>query len=288
MAFDALPGMKINADVYKQTFIAGDYFAVFEDDSDMPDVYKWSDITLYTEEMNRFVIGIDRIEYIIPKNAFESARQLIQFRTLAESQLAVEKAQLKMGPRIVPPKYNYQSAEMPENVFSGTGTYVEKEINAGSIAHVYGKFKGPIISLSVLAGIAAFVCFWLIGGNVEENWIYYAAISVFLCIGIIVLVFLVFCIIAKHRYSGFLKHDISTMENIVFIIAPDGFGAVEQCVYTGKELIPWSNASYFYETKYSVAIVCRDRTVCCIPKRFFQKSSQNDLVDFIAGRVEQH
>ena len=279
--------MRITAEMYRQTFIAGDYFAVFEDESDTPDVYNWSDITLYTEEDKRFVIGIDRIEYIIPKNCFESPRHLIQFRTLAESQLSESGVQLKTGPRIVPPKYNYRSADLPDNVFSGTGTYVEKEINAGSIAHVYGKFKGPIIFFSVLAGIAAFICFWLIGGELEENWIYYGAISIFVCIGIIVLVFLVFCIIARHRYAGFLKHDISTAENIVFLVAPDGFGAIEQCVYSGKELIPWTNASYFYETKYSVAIVCHDKTVCCIPKRFFQKSSQNDLVDFIAGRVDQ-
>ena len=271
-----------------QTFIIGDYFAVFENDSDMPNVYEWSAVRKYTETSDHFTVSFDREEYTLPKNAFLDNMQQIHFRTIAEGMLSGQKGVEKnVKSRIIPPKYDYVSADLSSNLFTGTGVYAEKEINTGSVSHIYGKIKVPIWFIASAAAVLSFVAMWLIGGNLDKNYIFYLVIAFFIGLGLGTIIYLILCIIAKYRYSGFLKRDVSTVENLVFVVAPDGFGAVEQCIYCGNELIPWSFAKYFYETKHSISIVCRDKSVCCIPKRLFQKSDQTSLVDFIAARVEQ-
>ena len=288
MAFEALPGFKLDVPQTEQTFIVGDYFAVFHNENDMPDVYEWTSVTSYSELADHFVIGFERAEYTIPKNAFADNMQIIHFRTIAEGMLSgVKDVEKNVKARIIPPKYNYTNADLSASAFNGSGVYAEKEINTGSVSHIYGKIKIPIWFIAAASAVASFLIIWGAAGNLEKNYIFYLVIAFFIGIGIGVMIYLVLCIIARYRYSGFLKRDVSTAEVIVFVVAPDGFGAIEQCIYSGKELIPWSFAKYFYETKYSVSIVCRDKSVCCIPKRLFQKSSQTDLVEFVASRVEQ-
>ena len=288
MAFDALSGFKIVVSQYNLTYIVGDYFAVFDDETDIPEVYEWKAVQIYEELSDHFRIAFERAEYTIPKNCFVDNMQLIHFRTIAEGMLSGRKdVTFNVKNRIIPPKYNYSNADMSNNAFSATGVYVEKEINAGSVSHIYSKIKVPIWLIAVLSAGLSFASLWVFGKDIEKNFIFYIVIAFFIGIGVGTTIYLILCIIARYRYAGFLKKDVSTVENIVFVVAPDGFGAIEQCIYCGKELIPWSFAKYFYETKFSIAIVCRDKSVCCIPKRLFQKSVQNDVLDFISARVEQ-
>ncbi len=288
MAFDALSGFKIVVSQYNLTYIVGDYFAVFDDESDIPEVYEWSAVKLYEELADHFRIAFERAEYTIPKKSFVDNTQIIHFRTIAEGMLSGQKdVVFNVKNRIIPPKYNYSNADLSNNAYTATGVYAEKEINSGSVSHIYSKIKIPIWGIAALTAVLSFIALWTFGKNIEKNLIFYVVISFFIGIGVGTVIYLILCIIARYRYAGFLKKDVSTVENLVFVVAPDGFGAIEQCIYCGKELIPWSFAKYFYETKYSIAIVCRDKSVCCIPKRLFQKSTQNDVLDYISSRVEQ-
>ena len=289
MAFDALSGFTVTVSQYNLTYIVGDYFAVFDDETDIPEVYEWKAVKAYEELADHFHIVFERADYSIPKSCFVNSMQIIHFRTIAEGMLSGLKGiTFNVKNRIIPPKYNYVSADLSaENTYTGTGVYTEKEINAGSVSHIYSKIKVPIWLIAAASAVCTFILLWTIGQNIESNLIFYIVIAFFIGLGVGTVIYLVLCIIARYRYSGFLKKDVSTVENIVFVVAPDGFGAVEQCIYCGKELIPWSFAKYFYETKYSIAIVCKDRSFCCIPKKLFQKSVQNSVLDFVAARVEQ-
>ncbi len=288
MAFDALSGFMLTVTQNNQTFIVGDYFAVFEDESDMPDVYEWHSMLSYSELSDCFKIAFDRAEYTIPKNAFPDNFKIIHFRTIVEGSITgLKTVEKTVKSRIIPPKYDYVSADLSTSLYSGTGVYAEKEINTGSVSHIYGKIKIPIWMVAAAVAVAMFACLSVFGGNLEKSFIFYLVIAFFSGLGVGIVMYLILCIIARYRYAGFLKSDVSTVESIVFIVAPDGFGAIEQCIYSGKELIPWSFAKYFYETKYSVSIVCRDKSVCCIPKRLFQKNDLSDMLNFIASRVEQ-
>ncbi len=288
MAFESLPGFMIDVTQNNQTFIIGDYFAVFNDDSNMPHVYEWDAVREYSETNDSFSISFDREQYFLPKNAFLDNMQLIHFRTIAEGMLSGNKSAVKnVKSRIIPPKYDYVNADLSQNLMTGTGIYSEKEINTGSVSHIYGKIKVPIWLIAAASAVLMFLALWMMGGNLEKNYIFYLVISFFIGLAVGTVIYLILCVVARYRYSGFLRHDVSTVENIVFVVAADGFGAIEQCIYCGNELIPWSFAKYFYETKHSISIVCKDKSVCCIPKRLFQKSEQSNLLDFISARVDQ-
>lgn len=288
MAFESLAGFRLTISQQNKTFIIGDYFAVFDDETDILDVYEWSSVKEYTELPDCFKVTFERVEYVLPKNAFEEHIQIIHFRTVAEGMLAGKTGVVKnIKNRIIPPKYDYSSADLSTSLYTGTGMYAEKEINTGSVSHIYSKLRFPIWLIAAIAAVLSFSGVWAIGKNIEKDFILYIIIAFFIGLSVGVIIYLILCIIARYRYSGFLKKDVSTAENIVFVVAPDGFGAIEQCIYSGKELIPWSFAKYYYETKYSISIVCKDKSVCCIPKRLFQKNVQNDIAEFIAARVEQ-
>ncbi|MBO6230394.1 MAG: YcxB family protein [Ruminiclostridium sp.] len=288
MAFEALSGFRLSVSQTNQTFVIGDYFAVFDDDTDTPDVYEWSSVKGYYEQNDHFKLTFERAEYVLPKNAFGDNLEIIHFRTIVEGMLSgVKGVDIKIKERIIPPKYNYTNADLSSSVFTGTGIYSEKDINTGSVSHIYSKLRFPIWLIAALSAVGSFLAMWGFGKNLEDNYIFYLVIAFFIGLGVGIVIYLIMCIIARYRYSGFLKRDVSTVESIVFIVAPDGFGAIEQCIYCGKELIPWSFAKYFYETKYSISIVCMDKSVCSIPKHLFQKNVQNDLAEFIAARVDQ-
>ena len=288
MAFEALSGLMLPVSQNDRTFVIGDYFAVFDDDTDIPEVYEWKSVIGYAETSDSFEVDFEREKYTIPKNAFIDNMQIIHFRTIVEGMLSgVKGVQIRIRDRIIPPKFNYSNADLSTSVFTATGIYAEKEINTGSVSHIYSKLKFPIWLIAAITAVGSFLAMWGIGRDLDKNYIFYLVIAFFIGLGTGIVIYLIMCIIARYRYSGFLKRDVSTVENIVFIVAPDGFGAIEQCIYCGKELIPWSFAKYYYETKHSISIVCRDKSVCCIPKHLFQKNEQNDLAEYIAARVAQ-
>ena len=280
--------MKLTVSQLQQTFLVGDYFAVYEGESDYPQVYEWKSLKSYNEQADCFSFSFPNNTFVVPKMVFSDSKQLIRFRTIAEGQLTNCSSVVKrIQSRIIPPKYNYRTCEIPEKSYSASGTYVERDINSGSVALMYGKL-GLFIWLSA-AVIAVLVFFLLSGlvGNVSENLIYFVPISLFSGIGVALVFYLMCCIAAKYRYSTFVKKDVSTVEPLVFVVAPGGFAIIEQCVYSGNELIPWSTASFFFETKYTIIIYCKDKSVCRIPKRLFPKNIQNDISSFIAGKVVQ-
>lgn len=288
MAFDSLPGMKITVSKSQQTFIIGDYFAVYEYDNDTPEVYEWKNVTGYTEQPDSFTIAIDKQNFVIPKNVLPGSENIVMFRTMVEGQLANNSLSVKrLTPRIIPPKYNYRNADLSTNVFSAMGIYSERDVNDGAAAHIIGKDSFFTWLIALAAGAAVFSMLSAIVGNLENNLVFFLIISFFSAVGVAVIIFLIFCVIAKQRYAKYVKKDVSTVMNIVFVVAPDGFGAVEKCVYTGSELIPWHKAKNFYETKHSLVINCVDRSCLRIPKSLFGKSVLREMTDFIAARVEQ-
>ena len=174
MAFEALSGFKLTVSQTNQTFVLGDYFAVFDDDTDLPDVYEWSSVIGYYEQSDQFRIAFERAEYVLPKNAFSDNLQIIHFRTIVEGMISgVKGVDIKIKERIVPPKYNYTSADVSTSVFTGTGVYSEKEINTGSVSHIYSKLKFPIWLIAAIAAVGSFFAIWGIGKNIEDNYLYW-------------------------------------------------------------------------------------------------------------------
>ncbi len=284
MAFDSLNGERIYVSQNGQTFLAGDYFSVFDNEAEVPNIYEWSEIKSYSEQQNGFnIVTEDGVNYNIPRNCFSDSRQLIRFRTIAEGQL--NKNNCRLTQRILPPKYNYSSVDIPEQSFSASCTYNEKDINSGSVASMHSKTIKYMILLAIAVMIIVFTCLAYFRGELTDSWYYYLPISFFSGVGVGIGAYLISIVVARFRFADFVKHDVSTVEESVIVVAHAGFAAVEKCVYTGMELIPWSEADYYFETKTTIVITCRDKSVCWIPKRIFPKNAQNDLSTFISSRV---
>ncbi len=285
MAFESLMGERIYVSQSAQTFLVGDYFSVYGMEDEIPDIYEWSEVKSYSELQNGVTITVSSGEtYHIPRNAFSDNLQLIRFRAIAEGQL--QSANCRLTQRILPPKYNYCSVDPPEQSFSATCRYNEKDINSGSVASMHSRTGKYIIAVGLVVFAVMFLVLAFVRGNLAESWFYYLPISVFCGIGVAVAVYLISSMIARFRFADFVKHDVSTLEETVIVIAHAGFAAVEQAVYTGMELIPWTNADHYFETKTTIVITCKDKSICWIPKRIFPKNVQNDISSFIASRVQ--
>lgn len=285
MAFESLAGERIYVSQSAQTFLVGDYFSVYGMEDEIPMIYEWSDVKSYSELQNGVTVTMsDGETYQIPHNSFADSLQLIRFRAIAEGQLS--SASCRLTQRILPPKYNYCSVDPPEQSFSATCRYNEKDINSGSVANMHSKTGKYVIAVGLAVFAIVFVILAYFRGNVGENWFYYLPISAFCGVGIAVAVYLISGMIARFRFADFVKHDVSTLEETVIVIAHAGFAAVEQAVYTGMELIPWTSADHYFETKTTIVITCKDKSVCWIPKRVFPKNVQNDISSFVASRVQ--
>ena len=284
MAFDSLRGERIYVSQNAATFLVGDYFSVFGNESEIPHIYEWSEVKSYCENQNGItIVTSDGENYPIPRMAFSDNAQFIRFRTIAEGQLSGAKCRLTQ--RILPPKYNYSSVDIPEQSFSAPCVYNEKDINSGSVAHIQSKAAKYIFLLGGIIFVAVFLALVFILGNLDKNWFYYLPISFFSGIGAGVVIFLISSVFARLRFADFVKHDVSALEETIIVVAHAGFAAVERCVYAGTELIPRSQADHYFETKTTIVITCKDKSVCWIPKRIFPKNVQNDVSSFIASRV---
>lgn len=285
MAFESLAGERIYVSQSAQTFLIGDYFSVYGLEDEIPMIYEWDDIKSYSELQNGVTITVsDGTVYHIPRNAFSDNLQLIRFRAIAEGQLS--SANCRLTQRILPPKYNYCSVDPPEQSFSANCRYNEKDINSGSVANMHSRTGKYIVAIGLVIFAAVFLILAYFKAELAENWFYYLPISAFCGIAVAVAVYLISSVIARLRFADYVKHDVSALEDTVIVIAHAGFAAVEQSVYTGMELIPWSSADYFFETKTTIVITCKDKSVCWIPKRVFPKNVQNDISSFISSRVQ--
>lgn len=285
MAFESLAGERIYVSQSAQTFLVGDYFSVYGLEDEIPMIYEWDDVKSYSELQNGVTIATaDGETYHIPRNAFADNLQLIRFRAIAEGQL--RSTNCRLAQRILPPKYNYCYVDPPEQSFSATCRYNEKDINSGSVANMHSRTGKYIIAIGLVIFAVVFLLLARFRGGLADNWFYYLPISAFCGIGIAVGVYLISSVIARLRFADFVKHDVSTLEETIIVIAHAGFAAVEQSVYTGMELIPWSSASHYFETKTTIVITCKDKSICWIPKRVFPKNVQNDISSFIASRVQ--
>lgn len=232
MAFESLMGERIYVSQSGQTFLVGDYFSVYGMEDEIPEIYEWSDVKSYSELQNGVTITVtDGETYSIPRNAFADNLQLIRFRAIAEGQL--QSANCRLTQRILPPKYNYCSVDPPEQSFSATCRYNEKDINSGSVANMHSRTGKYVVAVGLAVFAIIFIILAWVRGNLSDSWFYYLPISAFCGIGVAVAVYLISSMIARFRFADFVKHDAAALEETVIVIAHAGFAAVEQAVYTG-------------------------------------------------------
>ncbi|MCM1054056.1 MAG: hypothetical protein NC394_00925 [Bacteroides sp.] len=287
MAFETVNGQKVFSSATGMTYIFGDYFVVFRGENALPEIYDWTQVSSVTESVSSLEISTDEANYTVERNAFQSDEQYLSVRAIIEGQIAVHPSiKYKFNKRILPLKFLYRGITT-NNAYVMRGTYEEKVINSCNISLVtarYGRFMFLfafciiIIIFAVLAGVM---------GDLRENWIYCLPISMFTGIIVSVVIYFVVGITARHKYNTVNKVDPALTKEITIVVANEGFAAVESAVYTGHDLIPWNEASFFIETHAGLVIFRDNESVFWLPKSFIPKNEQNNLISIIATRVKQ-
>lgn len=287
MAFETVEGQKVFSPMTGTTYIFGDFFAVFRSDFTVPEIYEWKQISAVTETVDYLTVSSGSDTYKIERAAFNSDDHLLAVRTIIEGQIALyPEIKYRFNKRILPLKYLYKNMT-PENAYVLQGVYDEKVINSCNVALVIARF-GRYIFLLTLALIAfIFIVVANILGEVKDNWMYYLPLSIFLGVIVSIVAYLIVGIAARHKFNSIKKVDPATQKEITVVVAPEGFAAVESSVYTGCDLIPWSEANFFIETHMGLVVLRDNKSVFWLPKSFIPKNQQSNIFGLIASRVRQ-
>lgn len=287
MAFETVNGQKVFSSMTGMTYIFGDYFVVFRGENFQPEIYDWGEIVAVTDSNNALVISTDISTYTIERNAFSSENQYLSVRAIVEGQIAVHpNIKYKFNKRILPLKFLYRNITTP-NAYVMKGMYEEKVINSCNISLVSAKYGRYIFIFALFLIVAIFAVLIKVTGTLTEDWYYCLPIALFSGIIISVVIYLIVGMTARHKYNQVNKVDPALTKEITIVVAPEGFAAVESSVYTGHDLIPWNEASFFIETHVGVVVFRDNESVFWLPKNFIPKNEQNNLISIIATRVKQ-
>jgi len=280
--------VKIHYREKKQTFIISDFFSVYEKGSDVPEIYKWSDLVSVSENKADFTLNTGVKSYVIPKSLITDPVQLIRARAIIEGAISINpNVDYKFGKRILPPKTLCTGCEVPRDAYVAVGSYTEKEVNNANVVLLNSGFDKLIIAVFPIATVAAFVLMWVLWGEVLNNLIKFIPISLFAGGATSMVVYLLCAFSAKTLYSRILKEDPALLEDITFVICEDGFIAAESEVYDFCNIISWNESAFFIETNHAYIVFKDKQAVFWLPKRLFPKNKHKEVGDFIADRLQQ-
>jgi hypothetical protein len=289
LAFESLPGVKVTCRDTEQTFIAGDFFAVFNKGNDIPAIYRWNQVKSINENKAEFIIAAGENTYKIFKSCFPDEKKFLNFRGVIESAVShnagIEYTHLK---RILPPKNLFLTGDISSAPYKATGFYKEREINFSNVILLNTRLGKLFKILALITIVAIFtILHFTVEGGVQKNWIWFAPISFFSGGISVMLVYLVCAVIANYHFSLLFKIDPAVCEEIAFAVSEEGFAAVENFLNSDYEFIPWGEANYFIETNSVFIVYKHNKAVFWLPKRLFEKPEQQEITKFISTKLNQ-
>ncbi|MCL2697454.1 MAG: YcxB family protein [Oscillospiraceae bacterium] len=288
MAFESLPGVKVSSYAAEQTFVIGDFFAVYQKGEENPTIYRWTEVKSITENKIEFIINVAGVVYKIPKTGLPDEKKLLNLRGVLEGAVSFNpKIEYSHQKRILPPKYLYLSGDAGDTPYNVNGYYKEREINLSNVILLNTRLGNIFKLIAAVAITAVFIILHFIWGDTAQNWFWFLPISAFSGGIAVMLVYLVCAVIANYHYAHLYKTDPALSEEITFTISTAGFSAVESHLFSGHEFIPWEEANYFIETNNVFIIYKHNKAVFWLPKRLFSKEVQTEISGFIHERLVQ-
>ncbi|MCL2637660.1 MAG: YcxB family protein [Oscillospiraceae bacterium] len=288
MAFESLPGVKVTSHAAEQTFVVGDFFAVYLHGEENPTIYRWTEVKTITESRTDFIIHVAGVAYRIPKFCLPDEKKLLNLRGILEGAVSFNpKIEYVHQKRILPPKYLYISGDPGDVPYTVNGFYKEREINLSNAILLNTRLRNVFKLITLISILSVFAYLHFSWGDTEDKWFWYLPISVFSGGIIVMLVYLVCALIANFHYSQLYKTDPALSEEITFSVSTAGFSAVESHLQSGNEFIPWGEANYFIETNNVFIVYKHNKAVFWLPKRLFSKEIQTEISGFIHERLVQ-
>jgi hypothetical protein len=297
MAFESLPGVKINDVDNERAYIFADFFSVYEntqDPEELPKIYKWSDFVSIAENRDAFLLKTGEIgsnppvSFNIAKDLIPDPATQIRIRAIIEGAIAANpKTEYVYGRRILPLKTICVSCEIPPEAYIATGGYRESEINNANVILKNSGFDKLIWIFAPFATVLTLVLQLFFFEEILANLLVICVISLFTGFATGLSIYL-FCIYgAKTLYGKILKDDPALLEEITFVVCEDGFIACESEVYNFSDIIKWHEVAYFIETTHLFIVFSNNKAVFWLPKRMFPKELHKELGDFIADKLQQ-
>ncbi|MDR2532205.1 MAG: hypothetical protein LBC82_05110 [Oscillospiraceae bacterium] len=289
MAFESLPGVKVVSHATEQTFIIGDFFAVYLKGDEIPTIYRWAEVKSISESRADFTVCLSGITYKIMKTCIPDEKKQLNLRGVFEGAVHFNPAiEYNHPKRILPPKYLYLNGNMNEAPYIVNGVYREREINFSNVILLNTRLGRIFKIVAFLSIITVFIILhFTIEGGIRHNWFWFIPISVFSGGIAVMLIYLICAIIANYHFAYLFKNDVAINEEITFAVSSDGFSAVESHLHTGCEFIPWMEANYFIETNSVFIVYKHKKAVFWLPKRLFSKEIQTEISNFIHARLVQ-
>jgi hypothetical protein len=287
LAFESLPGIKVRDYDTNRDFLVADFFSVYNESEELPEIYRWSDFETITESRDAFILDNGKKVFTMSKDFIPDPAIQLRIRAIIEGAVAANpNIDYRHGKRILPPKTFCSGFEIPLDAYTATGIYRESEINNSNVILQNPGFDKMIWIFTPIAAVAAFVLQALFWGDVLSNIITYLVISIFTGAVVGVSIYL-FCVYAsKTLYGKIFKEDIAIVEEITFVICDDGFMAAETEVYDFSDIIFWHEVAYFIETNQLFIIFNHNKAVLWLPKRVFPKEMHKEIGDFIADKLQ--
>lgn len=288
MAFETIQGQKVFSNLTGQTFIFSDYFTVFTSDNMVPYVYEWGQLKQITEKSDTLTFVTENEIFVLERTAFSSDYQYLSVRAIIEGQIAENRnIKYKFTNRILPLKYLYKPFDVLEDSYFMRGVYSEKDINSCNISLVSTKTNRYLIMGGIVLAIVLFIVFALNARDFGSNWFYYLPISALTSVICVMVAYLVNAIVARRKYARISKYDPAASEEITIVVSTQGFAAIESFIYTGCDLIPWSEANFFIETHAGLVVIRDNKSVFWLPRSFIPKDKQALILALIASKVKQ-
>lgn len=288
MAFESLHGMKVGNNTAEQSFVVGDYFAVYTRGIELPRIYQWNEVTAIAENRLEFLITADGTQYTLPKTMIADVRRQLALRAILEGIVAAHPLiDYKYQKRVLPPKTLYHNCDTPPAAYVARGTYNYQELSYSNVVLLGSRIGKALIAICILTSIIVFILLDVFLGQTGRNWFYFLPIAVMSGGVVTMFAYLVCSMLAKYLYASLLHVDPAVTQSITFVVSNEGFAAVESDLYTGSDLISWDDAMFFIETNYVFMVYHNQKAIFWLPKRFFPKDVQKDISNFIAQKIAQ-
>ncbi|NMA79608.1 MAG: hypothetical protein GX967_03050 [Clostridiales bacterium] len=265
MAFLNVDGVEVQSPSGDNTYIISDYFTIFSDNSVSPTIYSWHDVTGIYENIGRFEINLKRGEKVIlQKEWFNSVEEILSCRAIMEAQ-SKENFKYRHLQRVLPNKTSYINADLPENTLVYKNKYNYEELLQANIAITTQRILKYIWLCTFILSIITFFMLRRHHANIIDDVWADMIISILIALTAAIMLSLIYYLIDKSLIRRMKKSDEALGVSICFIISPIGIAAIEECINTFNDIIPWSEVNSYSVTDTMLIFAIKNHQKLWLP-----------------------
>lgn len=287
MAFSDLKPVSAGDDKAGCTYIIGGVFAVYHAGVQTPVVYSWDMIKAASVSRKEIVLTTENNSFHITTKMFSTIEDMLVAVAIIECRQKEFGFPYQHGKRLFPLKSMYREMSPGKDTYTGEGMLDEAETAAAFIMLLNFRLVKFLWLVAILIMLVTFGVLNLTVGITRDNILYFIPISVAAGAIAALIINIVAHAIARGRYKALADADPASRQILTFVVSRVGFAACESCSYSGRDIVPWSEADFFIESDKMFIIYKNNVPLAYIPKRAFEKRFIGGVADIISLSLEQ-